>query len=69
VFWHFQKFKIISKKTAANGAFQIIDNSRFSLVFLLIKLLGTVYDGTTVLVRFWIKNYENQPRKYCQSPI
>ena len=28
VFWHFQKFKTISKKPAANGAFQIIDNSR-----------------------------------------
>jgi len=49
--------------------FVVKDNSRFSLVFLLRKLLGTVHDGTTVLVRFWIKNYENQSGKHYQSPI
>ncbi len=27
-FWHLLKFKIVSRKPAANGAVQIIDNSR-----------------------------------------
>jgi len=31
-FWHLLKFKIVSRKPAANGAVQIIDNSRTSWI-------------------------------------
>ena len=47
VSWHFQKLKIILRNPAANGAFQIIDNSRLCLLIIPLEMLGYLPDTKT----------------------